>query len=78
MYPSTGNVTVTVEGAYSVGSEPTAKTPVEVEINTDYPWAQIDQNEFRVNTLEISNSSNVNIWMCNAVTWQVTQVEDDR
>lgn len=78
MYPSTGNVTVTVEGAYSVGSEPTAKTPVEVQINTDYPWAQIDQNEFRVNTLEISNSSNVNIWMCNAVTWQVTQVEDDR
>jgi hypothetical protein len=78
LYPSPGNVTVTVEGAYSVGSIPSSKTPVNVAIATDYPWAQIDQNEFRVNTLEITNTSNTNVWMCSAVTWQVTQVEDDR
>ena len=78
LYPSPGNVTVTVEGAYSVGSIPSSKTPVNVAIATDYPWAQIDQNEFRVNSLEITNTSNTNVWMCSAVTWQVTQVEDDR
>ena len=78
LYPSTGNVTVTVEGAYSVGSVPSSKTPVNVAIDTNYPWAQIDQNEYRVNTIEISNVSNTNVWMCSAVTWQVTQVEDDR
>ena len=78
LYPSPGNVTITVEGAYSVGSVPSTKTPVEVQIATDYPWAQIDQNEYRVNTIDISNSSNTNVWMCSAITWQVTQVEDDR
>ena len=78
LYPSPGNVTVTVEGAYSVGSIPTAKTPVDVQIATDYPWAQINQNEFRVNSIEITNTSTTDVWMCSAVTWQVTQVEDDR
>jgi hypothetical protein len=84
VYPSTGNVTVTIEGANSVGSEPTAITPVTIPIdanggtNADNPWAQINQNAFRVNTIELSNQSNADIWMCSATTWQVTQVEDDR
>jgi hypothetical protein len=79
-----GNVTITIEGANSVGSEPTAKTPVTIPIdangavNGDNPWAQINQNAFRVNTLDITNSSNNSIWMCNATTWQYTQTEDDR
>ena len=83
-YPSTGNITVTIEGANSVGSEPTAKTPVTIPIdanggtNAQNPWAQINQNAFRVNTIELSDTSNTNIWMCSATTWQVTQVEDDR
>jgi hypothetical protein len=83
-YPSTGNITVTIEGSNSVGSVPTAKTPVTIPIdangnvNTRNPWAQIDQNAFRVNTIELSDTSNSKIWMCSATTWQVTQVEDDR
>ena len=79
-----GNVTITIEGANSVGSAPTAKTPITIPIdangnvNGDNPWAQINQNAFRVNTIDITNSSNTTIWMCNATTWQYTQTEDDR
>lgn len=79
-----GNLTITIEGANSVGSAPTAKTPVTIPIdangavNGDNPWAQINQNAFRVNTIELTNSSNSTMWMCNATTWQYTQVEDDR
>lgn len=79
-----GNVTITIEGANSVGSAPTAKTPITIPIdangavNGDNPWAQINQNAFRVNTIDITNSSNTSIWMCNATTWQYTQTEDDR
>ena len=78
MYPSTGNVGITIEGAYSVGSSPAVSSTVIVPISTDYPWAQINQNEYRVNTIEISNTSTSDIWLCSAVTWQVTVVEDDR
>jgi hypothetical protein len=83
IYPSPGNVTVTIEGANSVGSEPTAITPVELAIDANgnsgnNPWAQINQNAFRVNSIELSNTSNTDIWMCSATTWQFTQVEDDR
>jgi hypothetical protein len=84
LYPSLGNITITIEGSNSVGSEPTAKANVTIPIdangntNTQNPWAQIDQNAFRVNTIELSNTSNADIWMCSATTWQITQVEDDR
>jgi hypothetical protein len=79
-----GNITVTIEGANSVGSAPTAITPVSIPVdangatNTQNPWAQINQNAFRVNTIELGNTSDNDVWMCSAVTWQVTQVEDDR
>ena len=73
-----GNVTVTIEGANSVGSAATQITPVTLPIDTQYPWAQINQNAFRVNNIALSNASNTNIWMCSATTWQYTQVEDDR
>ena len=83
LYPATGNITVTIEGANSVGSEPTAKASVTLAVdangnNNNNPWAQIDQNAFRVNTIELGDSSNTSVWMCSATTWQVTQVEDDR
>jgi hypothetical protein len=73
-----GNITVTISGAESVASAPISKVPVTIPIDTQYPWTQIDQNAFRVNTIELSDTSNNAIWMCNATTWQVTQVEDDR
>jgi hypothetical protein len=78
-----GNITVTIEGANSVGSAPTAKTPVTLAVDADgnagnNPWAQINQNAFRVNSLVLNNTSNNDVWMCSATTWQITQVEDDR
>jgi hypothetical protein len=78
-----GNIIVTIEGANSVGSAPQVKTPVELAIDADgnagnNPWAQINQNAFRVNAIELGNSSNNAVWMCSATTWQITQVEDDR
>jgi len=73
-----GNITVTIEGSNSIASVPTVKTPVTMTIDTEYPWCQIDQNAFRVNNIELSNSSNNSVWICTASTWQVTQVEDDR
>ena len=82
--PGYGNVSVTIEGANSVGSSAVSVNTVVVPVNSDgtsvekNPWAQIDQNGFRVNTIELGNTSNNSIWMCSATTWQVTQVEDDR
>jgi len=78
-----GNITVTIEGANSVGSAPTAITPVTIPVDADgsynlNPWAQINQNAFRVNSIVLNNTSNANIWMCSATTWQITQTEDDR
>ena len=81
--PGTGNVTITIEGANSVGSEPDAVNSVTIPVNAtgnslqSNPWAQFNQNAYRVNSLEISNTSNVNIWHCSATTWQYAQVEDD-
>jgi hypothetical protein len=78
-----GNITVTIEGANSVGSAPTAKTPITSPVDANgntisqSPWAQINQNAFRVNTIQLSNTSNNDIWMCSATTWQYTQTEDD-
>ena len=81
--PGTGNLTVTLEGANSVGSSPSVSTVVTMPVdasgtNSKNPWVQFDQNAYRVNTLVLGNSSNADIWLCSATTWQVTQVEDDR
>lgn len=73
-----GNVTVTIQGSESVGSSPSSTVPVSMTIDTTSPWCQIDQNAFRVNTIEISNTSNNSVWICSASTWQYTEVEDDR
>jgi len=73
-----GNITVTLEAANSVGQAAQSVNSNTIASNTDYPWIQYNQNAYRVNTVELSNSSNQQIWMVNAVTWQFTQVEDDR
>lgn len=81
--PHKGSINVTIEGANSVGSAPSSVVPVTLNIdangnNGDNPWAQINQNAYRVNTIELGDTSNNAIWMCSATTWQFTQVEDDR
>jgi len=76
-----GNVNVTVEGANSVGQEPQQVTAQALATNTDYPWIQINQNAHRVNSIELASDTVETpgtIWMCNAITWQFTETEDDR
>ena len=76
--PSLGKIEVTLEGANSVGSLPASKIPVTMNLDTENPWCQFNQNAYRVNSIEIGNDSTTDVWMCSAVTWQFTQVEDDR
>jgi hypothetical protein len=76
--PSTGTIGVIVEGALSVGQQPVVQVNQNMTLNTDNPWIQINQNSYRVNSIILSNTSSTNVWMCNAITWQFTQVEDDR
>jgi hypothetical protein len=76
--PSTGSIDITIEGANSVGSASSVSTPVTMQLATDNPWCQINQNAFRINNLEVSDSSTTDTWICSAITWQFTQVEDDR
>jgi hypothetical protein len=73
-----GNITVTIGGADSVGSAPTYKPPVTIDIATANPWCQINQNAFRVNTLKLSNSSTTDTWECTAINWQFTPTQDAR
>jgi hypothetical protein len=73
-----GSVDIKIEGANSVGQLPVSTTAITVDTDTDTPWAQINQNAHRVNSIEIGNSSQSNIWLCSATTWQFTQTEDDR
>jgi hypothetical protein len=76
--PSTGSIEITVTGANSVGSSPSSSTAITMNLNTDNPWAQINQNAFRVNSVKIGNTSSTNVWSCNAITFQYMAVEDDR
>ena len=74
----TGNLTVTVGGTNSVGSDPTFKPSVTMSVNTQNPWTQINQNAYRVNSLILGDSSNTNTWQCTAVNWQFTPTQDSR
>jgi hypothetical protein len=76
--PSPGSISIKIEGANSVGQQPITKASQAMPLNTDNPWIQINQNAHRVNSIELSNTSTTDVWMCSATTWQFTQVEDDR
>jgi len=73
-----GTVEVTVAGANSVGQAPVSINSITLSTDTDTPWAQINQNAFRVNSIALGNTSNSTVWLCSATTWQYTQTEDDR
>jgi hypothetical protein len=75
---STGTITIDIGGANSVGETPTFKTPVTMNINTDDPWTQIDQNVFRVSSVKITNTSDQESWICPGITWQFTPTQDAR
>ncbi len=81
VYPEiygTGNIQVTVGGSQSVAGNVLYKTTETLDIVTDDPWVQINQNEARVTSIEISGNSNVNSWELSAVNWQVTLVQNTR
>ena len=71
-----GNVDITVGGANAVGDTPTFKSTQTVDIQTENPWVQIDQNEYRVITVEIGANNTSNTWQMSAANWQVTVVQD--
>ena len=75
---STGNITVTIGGADSVGEVPTFKSAVTMSIDTSNPWTQIDQNVFRVNSIKLTDTSSTNTWICPGITWQLTPTQDAR
>lgn len=74
----TGNVDITIGGANSVDSDPVYKPTETLEINTENPWVQINQNEARVITMQISSNSSVHSWQLSAANWQITVVQDTR
>jgi len=74
----TGNITITVGGADSVGNVVVFKPNVTIPIQTSNPWAQIDQNEARVVTLQVGANSAVNSWQMTEANWQITVVQDTR
>ena len=75
-----GNVYGTLEGANSVGQPAQTVVSYSIATDTDEPWIQINQNAHRVNTIELTNDITTpdTIWMCNAITFQFTETEDDR
>lgn len=74
---SSGNVTITVGGADSVGQAVTFKNPVEQPINTGNPWIQVNQNAFRVNSIKIEHTtSNTQGVIITGSTWQFAQTQD--
>lgn len=72
----TGNLDVTVGGASSVGQTPTFKPTVEMEIDTDNPWCQIDQNDVRVVSIEFGSNTTTSSWNVTAANWQINIIED--
>jgi hypothetical protein len=73
-----GNITVTVGGTNSAGTDPTFKPSVVMPINTENPWIQVNQNAFRLNSIKLENTSSTDTWQCTAINLQFTPTEDSR
>ena len=71
-----GNITITVGGAGSVGAAPTYQPPIEMPIDTEFPWCQVDQNTYRAVSIKAENYSNTTGFFFTAVNWQMTVVGD--
>ena len=63
-----------------MGQTPVFQVSQSLTTNTNYPWVQINQNAHRVDSIEFTNDPETpdTVWMCNAITFQFTEVEDDR
>jgi len=74
----TGNIQITVGGADSVASTPVYKPTQTMDIVTNNPWVQINQNEARVTTVKVASNTATTSWQMTAANWQVTVVQDTR
>lgn len=74
----TGNVTVTVGGANSVGNTAVFKPPVVMNIATDNPWVQINQNDVRVTSIVVGTNDATDTWQMTEANWQISIIEDAR
>lgn len=75
---STGDVTIMVGGSNGAGAAVTYKPQVVMNVATDQPWIQVNQNAYRLQSIIVENSSTTDAWICSAVNWQFTEIEDDR
>jgi len=73
-----GNIDITVGGSDAVANPVVYKPTVSMPIVTNDPWVQIDQNEARVTTVQISANSTANTWQLSSLNWQITVVQDTR
>ena len=75
-----GNVKFKIEGANSVGQTPIFQVSQALNTNTNYPWVQINSNAHRVDAVEFTNDATTpdTVWMCTALTFQISETEDDR
>jgi hypothetical protein len=71
----TGNANIQVGGSNSIAQTTVYQPTVTFNIQTDYPWAQINQNDSRMTSIAIS-SNDTNFWKLSAVNWLTTVVED--
>jgi len=49
-----------------------------MEIDTDNPWVQIDQNDNRIVTLVVGSNTATTTWQMTQADWQVSIIEDTR
>lgn len=81
VYPEiygSGEIDITVGGADSVASPPAYEATETMQIVTNNPWVQIDQNEARITSIKVSANSAVDSWQMTAANWQITKVQDTR
>lgn len=81
VYPEiygTGNISITVGGADSVANAAVYNTTVNMPIETNNPWVQINQNEARITSIKVGANTSVNTWQMTAANWQITKVQDTR
>jgi hypothetical protein len=71
-------VDITIGGSISTGTPVTFKPTVDFDIDGNSPWVQIDQNDFRQNTIKVEQSSTTDAWQLSAINWQITITEDSR
>ena len=76
----TGNANITVGGSQSVGANVVYKNTVQMQIDTDNPWNQVNQNDVRTVSVKVANDTTTptGAWDLTAMNWQITIVEDSR